>query len=67
MIGVWAINFLSQIKAAEVTIGQNPVSNDPKKKYSLLEFGPGKGTLMSDIIRVSSGLYDIMDLGFSSI
>ena len=23
-----------------------------KKKFSLLEFGPGKGTLMSDVLRV---------------
>ena len=46
------INFLNQIKA----INLNNPNEKPngKKKFSLIEFGPGRGTLMCDILRVLS-------------
>ena len=48
MMGVWIVNFLAQIKATDTSHAF------PKKKYSLIEFGPGRGTLMADILRVTS-------------
>lgn len=46
MLGFWVIHFFSKIGFFNV--------NSPQKseKVSLVEFGPGRGTLMKDIVRV---------------
>ncbi|EGR28531.1 hypothetical protein IMG5_173480 [Ichthyophthirius multifiliis] len=49
ILGIWTINTLQQIGAINLS---NTNSDRDKKKFSLVEFGPGRGTLMSDIIRV---------------
>jgi len=52
MIGVWVLSLLGKINAIDLDNLRKPQSGQAKKKYSLLEFGPGRGTLMIDIIRV---------------
>ena len=46
MIGFWAINFFKKAKLWDM---DNKAQN---QRVSLLEFGPGRGTLMKDLIRV---------------
>ena len=48
MIGVWITNFLSTIKVIDL---ESPTKSQ-KRKFALMEFGPGRGTLMVDILRV---------------
>ena len=48
IMGVWCVHFLDKIKAINL---ENPNHNS-QKKFTLLEFGPGRGTLMCDILRV---------------
>lgn len=50
MVAIWCVIFLQKIKA--ITIPPTKEPNISKKKFSLLEFGPGRGTLMMDVIRV---------------
>ena len=45
MIAVWIINFINQSKLLQSE------NSKGKHKLSLLEFGPGRGTLMVDILR----------------
>ncbi len=47
MVGIWCLNYLQ-------TIDPDRFANNAtgKKRVSLIEFGPGKGTLMRDIVRV---------------
>ncbi|KRX07655.1 hypothetical protein PPERSA_11204 [Pseudocohnilembus persalinus] len=49
ILGIWVINLLQSIKAIDLS-DQNPQID--KKRFSLLEFGPGRGTLMCDILKV---------------
>jgi NADH dehydrogenase [ubiquinone] 1 alpha subcomplex assembly factor 7 len=49
MIGVWVVNFLSTIRAIDL---DNPIKSATNRKISLVEFGPGRGTLMADIVKV---------------
>lgn len=49
MLGIWIINLLSQIRAVNL---DDPSPKSLEKKFSLLEFGPGKGTLMTDVVNV---------------
>jgi len=53
MIGVWCLSLLGKINAIDLDNLRKPANGQAKKKYGLLEFGPGRGTLMIDIIRVS--------------
>ena len=46
MIGFWVINFFNKTKYWDAN---NSALN---RHVSLVEFGPGKGTLMKDILRV---------------
>lgn len=46
MIGFWIINFFNKAKFWD---SSNSALNLP---VSLIEFGPGRGTLMKDILRV---------------
>jgi hypothetical protein len=46
MVGLWAINFF---KVAKLWNLQKKSQN---RRVALLEFGPGRGTLMSDLLRV---------------
>ena len=57
MIAIWCVNFLEKSKI---------LLNKGKKKFSLLEFGPGRGTLMMDVIRVFQqfGLLNGMEINF---
>ena len=52
MIGIWCVNLLAKINAIDLDNLGKTTDNQNKKKYSLLEFGPGRGTLMIDVIRV---------------
>ena len=52
-MGVWCINLLASIGAIDLNnMGKYP-DGKAKRRFSLLEFGPGRGTLMVDIIRVN--------------
>ena len=44
-VGVWVIQFLQQMKAVDV-------DEKVSRGYQLLEFGPGKCTLMEDVMRI---------------
>jgi NADH dehydrogenase [ubiquinone] 1 alpha subcomplex assembly factor 7 len=46
MLGLWAINFFNKSKLWD---DEDKTRN---KRVSLLEFGPGRGTLMKDLLRV---------------
>jgi SAM-dependent MidA family methyltransferase len=48
MVGIWCINFLSGIKKIDL---DEVATVSQKKKFSLIEFGPGKGSLMCDVLR----------------
>lgn len=50
MIGVWCAHFFEHSKI--INFNDLASLNVPRKKISLVEFGPGRGTLMIDIIRV---------------
>jgi len=52
MIGVWCLSLLGKINAIDMDNLRKPSTGPAKRKYGLLEFGPGRGTLMIDIIRV---------------
>lgn len=62
MIAVWCINFLE--KAKILTFPRE--TTETKKSFSLLEFGPGRGTLMMDIIRVFQqfGILNGLEINF---
>jgi len=64
MIGIWCVNFLE--KAKIVTIPANSQKKTNKKQFSLMEFGPGRGTLMMDVIRVfhQFGLLNGLEINF---
>jgi hypothetical protein len=64
MVGIWCLNYLQTIdpdRFANNAIG--------KKRLSLIEFGPGKGTLMRDVVRVlliiNQGFLIIQLIGWS--
>lgn len=62
-IGVWATVFFQ-------TLGYWDLANlSNKKKVSFLEFGPGKGTLMRDVIRALGqfGLLDNIEINFIEV
>lgn len=66
MIAIWCINFLekSNILNLEEIAQSKKKSNE--KKFSLMEFGPGRGTLMMDVIRVFQqfGLLNGLEINF---
>jgi len=66
MIGVWCLSLLGKINAIDLDNLRNRTSGPAKKKYGLLEFGPGRGTLMIDIIRVlhQFGLLNGLEINF---
>lgn len=53
-MGVWCINLLASIKAIDLNNMGKYSDGKVKRRFSLLEFGPGRGTLMVDVIRVNN-------------
>ena len=54
MIGIWVLSFLEKVKVIDFALEQKRLEGKRQKKFSLLEFGPGKGTLMGEVLRVLS-------------